>query len=266
MVATDIAARGIDISDLSHVINYSLPEDPAIYLHRVGRTGRIGKKGTAISLVSGAEMMTLKVLQTKYGIEFEERRLPTPEEARRSWTDRHVAELKEAMSSSIYEGFIPLAQELRERPGGDLLVAFALKYFFTHHRIEKVHDREKAEHKKEERVRREQGAPPKESRPRRDRPRRDDRPQSQGRVAAEAAPGAGASPAAAAPRRPDVTAPGEIAAEGEGRKRRRRRRGGAGREGSRTAAGERAAGEGATAPGDAPTSEGGREPGSNGSA
>ena len=52
MVATDIAARGIDISDLTHVINYSLPEDPAVYLHRVGRTGRIGKKGTAISLVS----------------------------------------------------------------------------------------------------------------------------------------------------------------------------------------------------------------------
>jgi ATP-dependent RNA helicase DeaD len=53
MVATDIAARGIDISDLSHVINYSLPEDPAIFLHRVGRTGRIGKKGTSLSIVSG---------------------------------------------------------------------------------------------------------------------------------------------------------------------------------------------------------------------
>ena len=51
MVATDIAARGIDISDLSHVVNYSLPEDPAVYLHRAGRTGRIGKKGTALSLV-----------------------------------------------------------------------------------------------------------------------------------------------------------------------------------------------------------------------
>jgi ATP-dependent RNA helicase DeaD len=168
MVATDIAARGIDISDLSHVINYSLPEDPAVYLHRVGRTGRIGKKGTAISLVSGAEMMTLRALRGKYGIQFEERKLPTPEEARRAWSDRHVAELKEAMSSSIYEGFIPLAQELRERPGGDLLVAFALKYFFTHHRIEKVHDREKAEHKKEEHFRREQGAVEREARPRRE--------------------------------------------------------------------------------------------------
>jgi ATP-dependent RNA helicase DeaD len=282
MVATDIAARGIDISDLSHVINYSLPEDPAIYLHRVGRTGRIGKKGTAISLVSGAEMMTLKVLQTKYGIDFEERKLPTPDEARQSWTARHVAELKEAMSSSIYEGFIPLAQELRQRPGGDLLVAFALKYFFTNHRIEKVHDREKAEHKKEERVRRETGAPPRESRDprdprsRRDRPRREARPHGDADaprrdVATSAAPESPRReprPQAAAgtrhesPRReprpppiagaePDATrrdaeAGVGQAAEGEEQKkrRRRRRRGGAGRsEGER--AGQGSGGEAA---------------------
>ena len=119
MVATDIAARGIDISDLSHVINYSLPEDPAVYLHRVGRTGRIGKKGTALSLVSGGEMMTLKALQKKYRIAFEEQHLPAPEEARRAWTERHVGELKEAMSSSVFEAYIPLAQELKARPDGE---------------------------------------------------------------------------------------------------------------------------------------------------
>jgi ATP-dependent RNA helicase DeaD len=155
MVATDIAARGIDISDLSHVINYSLPEDPAVFLHRVGRTGRIGKKGTSLSIVSGAEIHTLTALQKKYGIQFEEKKLPTPEEARRVWTERHVAELKEAMSASIFEAFIPLSQELRNRPDGEYLMAFALKYFFTHHRIERVQDREKAEHKREEHVRKE---------------------------------------------------------------------------------------------------------------
>ena len=63
MVATDLAARGIDISDLSHVINYSLPEDPAVYLHRVGRTGRIGKKGTALNLISGKELATFTALE-----------------------------------------------------------------------------------------------------------------------------------------------------------------------------------------------------------
>ncbi len=155
MVATDIAARGIDISDLSHVINYSLPEDPAIYLHRVGRTGRMSKKGTALSLVSGAEIMTLSALQKKYGVQFETRALPTPEEARKVWTESHVVELKDAMSASIFEAFIPLAQELKTRADGDYLVAFALKYFFTHHRIERVADREKAEHKREEHERRE---------------------------------------------------------------------------------------------------------------
>ncbi|HEX9287978.1 MAG TPA: DEAD/DEAH box helicase [Anaeromyxobacteraceae bacterium] len=186
MVATDIAARGIDISDLTHVINYSLPEDPAGYLHRVGRTGRIGKKGTALSLVSGSEMMTLKALQTKYGIAFEEKILPAPEDARRVWTERHVNELKEAMSSTVFEAYIPLAQQLKSRSDGDWLVAFALKYFFTHHRMERVQQLQKAEHKREEHEKREhrprvdaeraelKGAPERaERRDRGDRPRGD---------------------------------------------------------------------------------------------
>jgi ATP-dependent RNA helicase DeaD len=167
MVATDIAARGIDISDLSHVINYSLPEDPAVFLHRVGRTGRIGKKGTGLSLVSGGDIHTLTALQKKYGIAFEEKKLPTPEEARKVWTDRHVAELKDAMSSSIFEAFIPLAQELRNRHDGEWLTAFALKYFFTHHRIEKMTDAQKAEHKRMEHERKEREAARKEE-PRRE--------------------------------------------------------------------------------------------------
>jgi ATP-dependent RNA helicase DeaD len=100
-------------------------------------------------------MMTLKALQTRYGISFEEKKLPAPEEARRLWTERHVAELKEAMSATIFEGFIPLAQRLRSRPDGDWLMAFALKYFFTRQRIERVQDLHKAEHKREEHDRRE---------------------------------------------------------------------------------------------------------------
>jgi ATP-dependent RNA helicase DeaD len=164
MVATDIAARGIDISDLSHVINYSLPEDPAVFLHRVGRTGRIGKKGTSLSIISGGDIHTLTALQKKFNIVFEEKKLPTPEEARKIWTDRHVGELKEAMSSSIFEAFIPLAQELKARPDGEYLIAFALKSFFTHHRMERAQDREKAEHKKVEHERKiERVGPPERS-------------------------------------------------------------------------------------------------------
>jgi ATP-dependent RNA helicase DeaD len=138
MVATDIAARGIDISDLQYVINYSLPEDPAVYLHRVGRTGRIGKKGSAINLVSGRELGTLSALEKKYGIVFEKRMMPSPEEALKLWTERHVRDIKEAASSSVYEGYLALAGALKGRPDADDLIGFLLKSFFHHLRIDKA--------------------------------------------------------------------------------------------------------------------------------
>lgn len=138
MVATDLAARGIDISDLGHVINYSLPEDPAVYLHRVGRTGRIGKKGVALNLTSGRELATLTALEKKYNIAFEVRKMPTAEAAIHLWTERHVRELKEAAKGSIYEGFLGLANALKGRPDADELIAFMLKYFFSHRRMERA--------------------------------------------------------------------------------------------------------------------------------
>ena len=138
MVATDIAARGIDISDLTHVINYSLPEDPAVYLHRVGRTGRIGKTGTALSLVRGTELHTLTTLERKFGISFEVKEMPTADQAHRLWVDTHVAELRDSMGSLVYDAYVPMAQELKSREGSEMLIAFALKYFFVHHRQEKL--------------------------------------------------------------------------------------------------------------------------------
>ncbi|MCD8338809.1 MAG: DEAD/DEAH box helicase [Burkholderiales bacterium] len=62
LVATDVAARGLDIEDLPHVINYELPENPEDYVHRVGRTGRAGKKGTAVSLVSSEDLSRLAAI------------------------------------------------------------------------------------------------------------------------------------------------------------------------------------------------------------
>jgi len=198
MVATDIAARGIDISDLSHVLNYSLPEDPAVYLHRVGRTGRIGKKGTAISLVSGAELNTLGVLEKKYGIQFEERKLPTPDEAKGLWTGKHVRELQEAMQTgSAFEAFLPLAQELMGRDDGRVLFAYALKYFFTHHRMEKAQLRAAGERLLEshqvEKVQKEQ----KQARHKRERGQR--RPRLEGAPLHEARPHEAGEPRPAAP-------------------------------------------------------------------
>lgn len=67
LVATDIAARGIDVSDLSHVINYDLPEEPETYIHRIGRTGRAGQKGTAISFCDKEDLYWLSKVQKLIG-------------------------------------------------------------------------------------------------------------------------------------------------------------------------------------------------------
>jgi len=139
LVATDIASRGIDISDLSHVLNYSLPEDPASYLHRVGRTARIGKTGTAISLMSGRELGCRKILEGTWGIEFHVKQLPSREEAKAMWTERHVGELKEVMERVAWEGYLDMAKQLKDRKDGDRLIAAALRGFFIWSRMDARH-------------------------------------------------------------------------------------------------------------------------------
>ena len=76
LCATDVAARGIDISNLSHVINFSVPESPEVYVHRTGRTGRAGKKGVALSMVGPRELGNFRFIRLQFGIKPEERVLP----------------------------------------------------------------------------------------------------------------------------------------------------------------------------------------------
>ena len=80
LVATDVAARGLDVDDLTHVINYGLPDDVASYTHRSGRTGRAGKKGTSISIIHTREKFKVRQIEKQIGKEFVDGVLPTPEE------------------------------------------------------------------------------------------------------------------------------------------------------------------------------------------
>ena len=79
-VATDVAARGLDVDDLTHVINYGLPDDIENYTHRSGRTGRAGKKGTSISIIHTREKYKVRNIEKTIGKEFVDGTLPTPEE------------------------------------------------------------------------------------------------------------------------------------------------------------------------------------------
>lgn len=80
LVATDVAARGLDVDDLTHVINYGLPSDIESYTHRSGRTGRAGKKGTSISIIHSRERSKIRSIEMEIGKAFEDGTLPTPEE------------------------------------------------------------------------------------------------------------------------------------------------------------------------------------------
>jgi len=76
LVATDVAARGLDVNDLTHVINYNLPDDDEIYIHRSGRTGRAGKKGVSMVIIHGREIRRLKGIEKTSGIHFIKRKVP----------------------------------------------------------------------------------------------------------------------------------------------------------------------------------------------
>ncbi len=80
LVATDVAARGLDVSDLSHAINYSLPDDPEVYIHRSGRTGRAGKSGISVSIVHMRETGRIRQIEKLANKKFERRMVPGGDE------------------------------------------------------------------------------------------------------------------------------------------------------------------------------------------
>ena len=80
LVATDVAARGLDVNDLTHVINFSMPDDTESYTHRSGRTGRAGKKGTSIAIIHSHERHKIRQVEKTIGKEFLAGKLPTPQE------------------------------------------------------------------------------------------------------------------------------------------------------------------------------------------
>ena len=77
LIATDVAARGLDVDDITHVINYSLPDDPEVYIHRSGRTARAGKSGISIAISNESERRRIKAIEKKGGIKFVNKDVPT---------------------------------------------------------------------------------------------------------------------------------------------------------------------------------------------
>jgi ATP-dependent RNA helicase DeaD len=136
LVATDVAARGIDLPELSHVIQYEPPEDPEAYIHRAGRTGRAGGSGTAISLVSYLERTALIRIGQRYGINLRECPLPTDEEVEKVVSERMITLLeaqlrnRDRLQAERMQRFIPLAGKLVENEEGKALLSMLLDDFY----------------------------------------------------------------------------------------------------------------------------------------
>jgi len=132
LVATDVAARGIDIEGLSHVFNYTFPESPEVYIHRTGRTGRAGKHGTAISLIGPTEVGSFYYLKLLYKIKPEERALPSEAEIRSHREGERVLQLRQLLvaSGEPTSEWKSLARRLMIALDGESLVAALLARSF----------------------------------------------------------------------------------------------------------------------------------------
>jgi len=104
LVATDVAARGIDVFDLSHVFIYSTPDSPEDYIHRAGRTGRSGRTGDVVSLVSATDLVSFNRLANRYELKLIERDPPTDEEIARKRSGRLIETLLAEATDSASKG------------------------------------------------------------------------------------------------------------------------------------------------------------------
>jgi ATP-dependent RNA helicase DeaD len=136
LVATDVAARGIDISDLAWVVNYSMPPSPEVYVHRTGRTGRMGKTGIAVSIVSGFDIGAFDISMKANRIEAVEKELPTKESALARIMERTEAAIERDLrelsppARARADQFLPAAAELAESEEGREAIAYLLHMYY----------------------------------------------------------------------------------------------------------------------------------------
>ena len=114
LVATDVAARGLDIEHVSHVVNFDVPSSPDVYVHRIGRTGRAGREGTAITLVEPREHRLLRDIETAMGAKLEIGRLPTVSSLRERRLDMLRSTLRETVLSDDLDRYRAVVEPLSD--------------------------------------------------------------------------------------------------------------------------------------------------------
>jgi ATP-dependent RNA helicase DeaD len=127
VIATDIAARGLDVDDLTHVINYDLPDSVETYVHRIGRTGRAGKEGTAISLVQPFDRRKQQQIERHVRQSLKVKYVPTRAQIEAHQLEKLQAQVREVLAGERLASFLPIVRGLSEEYDAHAIAAAALQ-------------------------------------------------------------------------------------------------------------------------------------------
>ncbi|CAM3131970.1 DEAD/DEAH box helicase [Streptobacillus ratti] len=130
LVATDVAARGIDVSNLTHVINYSIPQESDSYVHRIGRTGRAGNKGVAITFVTPQESRKLAQIKRETKSDIKKENIPNVEDIINAKEELLIASVEEIMLENDYKLYLDLANKLLKGKNIEATVASLLRHIY----------------------------------------------------------------------------------------------------------------------------------------
>ena len=130
LVATDVAARGIDVNDLTHVINYAIPQEAESYVHRIGRTGRAGKKGIAITFVTPKEMSRLGMIKKVAKADIKKQEVPQIKDIIKAKEEYLQACLTEIINEGDYASYDNLAHQLMKDCDPQAVIAALLRHQF----------------------------------------------------------------------------------------------------------------------------------------
>ena len=137
LIATDVAARGLDIEELTHVINYALPQDAESYLHRIGRTGRAGKEGTAITFITPEEHRKLMYIKNFTQTDIRKQRIPKVKDVISFKREKIVAELKSLVEVNVSEEYLKIADDLLSSNVPQKIIAALIKNSYQNELEEK---------------------------------------------------------------------------------------------------------------------------------
>jgi len=127
LVATDVAARGLDIEGVTHVVNYDIPWDPGAYVHRIGRTGRMGRAGDAITLVTPRDYRALRLIEQMFRVRVTRKRLPSLADVATRRREAAKAAVASTISAGDLDGYLTIAGELGDEHDPIEVAAAALR-------------------------------------------------------------------------------------------------------------------------------------------